>query len=115
MHTPGPCEWAPVWRLQASILEWTAFPFSRGSSQPRYQTQVSHMTGAFFTREGNGNQLQYSAGKIPWTEEPGRMQSWGCYESDTTEHLPEVGFGYVILFGWWDVGRGLTVPTCFPS
>ena len=28
--------------LQARILEWVAFPFSRGSSQPRDQTQVSH-------------------------------------------------------------------------
>ena len=27
------------------------------------------------------------AWKIPWTEEPGRQQSWGLYESDTTEHL----------------------------
>ena len=24
--------------LQARILDWVAFPFSRGSSQPRYQT-----------------------------------------------------------------------------
>ena len=28
--------------LQARILEWVAFPFSRGSSQPRDQTQVPH-------------------------------------------------------------------------
>ena len=27
--------------LQARILEWVAFPFSRGSSQPRDLTQVS--------------------------------------------------------------------------
>ena len=27
--------------LQARILEWVAFPFSKGSSQPRDQTQVS--------------------------------------------------------------------------
>ena len=26
--------------LQARILEWVAFPFSRGSSQPRNRTQV---------------------------------------------------------------------------
>ena len=25
--------------------------------------------------EGNGNPLQYLAWKIPWTEEPGRLQS----------------------------------------
>jgi len=35
--------------LQARILEWIAFPFSRGSSQPRDQTQVSRIAGGFFT------------------------------------------------------------------
>ena len=29
--------------LQARILEWVAIPFSRGSSQPRDQTEVSHI------------------------------------------------------------------------
>ena len=35
--------------LQARILEWVAFPFSRGASQPRDLTQVSHTVGKFFT------------------------------------------------------------------
>ena len=35
--------------LQARILEWVVFPFSRGSSQPRDQTQVSLIVGRFFT------------------------------------------------------------------
>ena len=35
--------------LQARILEWVAFPFSKGSSQPRDQTQVSCIAGRFFT------------------------------------------------------------------
>ena len=35
--------------LQARILEWVAFPFSRGSSQPRELIQVSHIAGGFFT------------------------------------------------------------------
>ena len=35
--------------LQARILEWIAFPFSRGSSQPRDWTQVSRIAGGFFT------------------------------------------------------------------
>ena len=35
--------------LQARILEWEAFPFSRGSSQPRAQTLVSCIAGGFFT------------------------------------------------------------------
>ena len=35
--------------LQVRILEWVAFPFSRGSSQPRDRTQVSHIAGGFVT------------------------------------------------------------------
>ena len=34
--------------LQARILEWVAFPFSGGYSQPRDQTQVSYIAGGFF-------------------------------------------------------------------
>ena len=36
--------------LQARILEGVAFPFSRGYSQPRDQTQVSRTEGGFSTR-----------------------------------------------------------------
>ena len=36
---------------------------------------------------GNGNILQYSSWKIPWTEESGRLQSWDLKESDKTEQL----------------------------
>ena len=35
--------------LQARTLEWAAFPFSWGSSQPRDWTQVSRIAGRFFT------------------------------------------------------------------
>ena len=46
--------------LQARILEWVAYPFSRGSSQLRDQTQVSHIAGKFFTswatREATGKE-----------------------------------------------------------
>ena len=50
--------WNSLDTLQARILEWRALPFSRGSSQSRDQTQVSHIAGGFFinwaTREPNG-------------------------------------------------------------
>ena len=36
--------------LQARVLEWVAMPFSRGSSQPKDRTQVSHIVGRFFTK-----------------------------------------------------------------
>ena len=35
--------------LQARILEWIAFPFCRGSSQPRDLTWVSHIVGKCFS------------------------------------------------------------------
>ena len=35
--------------IQARILKWVAFPPSRGSSQPRDWTQVSCISGRFFT------------------------------------------------------------------
>ena len=35
--------------LQARILEWVAFPFSKGSSKPSNQTGVSCIAGRFFT------------------------------------------------------------------
>ena len=35
---------------QDRILEWVAFPVSRGSSQPRDRTQVSGIAGGFFTK-----------------------------------------------------------------
>ena len=34
------------------ILEWVAYPFSRGSSWPRNQTRVSCIAGGFFTNWG---------------------------------------------------------------
>ena len=43
--------------LQARILEWVAMPFSRGSSQPRDLTQVSHIAGKFFTDCATGKDL----------------------------------------------------------
>ena len=40
-----------MWKgiIQQAILEWIAFPFSKGSSQPRDQTQASCIAGRFFT------------------------------------------------------------------
>ena len=35
---------APLWIVQARILEWVAMPSSKGSSQPRDQTQVSYIS-----------------------------------------------------------------------
>ena len=54
LTTWDPMDWSPQGSsvhgiLQARILEWVAIPFSKGSSQPRVWTQVSHIAGRFFT------------------------------------------------------------------
>ena len=69
--------------LQARILEWVAISFSRGSSQPRDQTQVSRTAGRFFTiwttREAHSwlrgqlkwvKQHQADKGKLFWSQRP---------------------------------------------
>ena len=48
--------------LQARIMEWVAFPFSRGSYQPRDRTQVSHIAGGFFTSWATREAQEYWSG-----------------------------------------------------
>ena len=54
--------------LQARILEWVAVPFSRGSSQPSYQTQVSGIVGRFFTVWATSEAflMGFPCGLPPW-------------------------------------------------
>ena len=50
--------------LQARILEWVAFPFSRGSSQPRDQTQVSHIAADSSPAEPPGKPKNTAMGSL---------------------------------------------------
>ena len=49
--------------LWARILEWVAFPFSRGSSQSRDWPQVSRIVGRFFTSWATREAQEYWSGK----------------------------------------------------
>ena len=81
------------------ILEWVAYPFFSGSSRPGIKLDLLHCRQILYQLsyegspqcrrlgfnswvgkipgEGNGRPLQYSPWRIPWTEEPGRLQSTG--------------------------------------
>ena len=100
--------------LQASILEGVDMPFSRGSSWPRYQTQVSRIAGRFFTvwarwcsseefacqlrrhwfnpgsgrssGVGNGNLLQYSC-----LENSMDRKVWWAIKMELREFLKALG------------------------
>ena len=56
-------QWSP------RILEWVAYPFSRGAFQHRYQTGVSCIAGRFFTRWAIGEAPDcciYKSQKAEW-------------------------------------------------
>ena len=64
---PTPCDpvdYTSHGILQARILEWVAFPFTRGSSQPRGRTQVSRIAGGFFTRRATGEAQSNGNGSL---------------------------------------------------
>ena len=48
--------------LQARILEWVAFPISKGSSQLKDRTQVSCIVGEFFTSWATREAQEYWSG-----------------------------------------------------
>ena len=50
--------------LQARTLEWVAFPFSKGSSQPRDQTQVPHIAGRVLPAEPQGKSKNTAVGSL---------------------------------------------------
>ena len=50
--------------LQARILEWVAFPFSRGPSQPRGWTQVSALQADFLPAEPQGKPKNTGVGSL---------------------------------------------------
>ena len=50
--------------LQVRIQEWVALPFSRGSSQPRDQTQVPCIAGGFLPTEPQGKPKNIGVGSL---------------------------------------------------
>ena len=48
--------------IQARILGWVSVPFSRGCSQLRDLTQVSHIAGVFFTSWATREAQEYCSG-----------------------------------------------------
>ena len=75
--------------LQARILGWVAFPFPRGSSQPRDWTQVSCIAGGFFTISATRKawfDSWYNAG------DPGLIPGLGS--------SPGEGIGYPLQYSW---------------
>ena len=71
--------------LQARVLEWVAIPFSRGSSQPRDQTQVSRIVGGLFF-------FFLSFFFTNWATKEAHMQSTSCEMPGWMTHKLESRF-----------------------
>ena len=96
--------------LQARILEWVAFPFSRGSSQPRDWTQVSCIAGGFFyqlSHKGSPRMLEWVAYPFSSRSSQPRNQPGvsciadGFFTNWTTREAPQnVYFHYIHVILW---------------
>ena len=67
--------------LQARILEWVVFPFSRSSSQCRDRTQVSHIADGFFTSWATGKPKNTGVGTLSllqWISQPRNWTGVSC-------------------------------------
>ena len=62
--------------LQSRILEWVAFPFSRGSSQTRNRTQVSCIAGGFFTSWATREAQEYWMVAYPFSSGSSQPRNW---------------------------------------
>ena len=60
----NPMDYTVYGIIQAGVLEWVASPFSRGSSQPWDQTQVSRIAGGFFTSWAM--EVNETNSRLPW-------------------------------------------------
>ena len=103
--------------LQARILEWVAFPFSRGSFQPRDQTQVFHIAGGFFTSWATREAQEYWSGQpLPSPADlpdPGIELGSPALQADSLPAEPQgkpkrTGVGSLSLLQWISLTQELS-------
>ena len=88
--------------LQARILEWVAVLFSKGSSQPRDQTQISHMAGRFFTSSPTRETLY-----VP-------IFTQSDQETCLSFHWPDKRIGINVTF-YYQIGLNEPTPVLLPG
>ena len=76
--------------LHARILEWVAVPFSKGSSQPRDRTQVSHVAVDSLPAEPPGKSKNTGVGSLSLLQWifPNQELNWGLLHCRWTDSLP---------------------------
>ena len=96
--------------LQARTQEWVAFPFFRGSSQPRNRTLVSHIAGRFFTAEPPGKPKNTRVGSLSLFQQIFPTQKstqgllhcrWILYQ--LSYHQILLKFGFLYPLDYWKI------------
>ena len=98
--------------LQARILEWVAFLFFSGYSQPKYRTQVSHIAGRFFFTSWATREAQARAVMLPnypfvlpqaslptWPTQPSTLTPLGGLQGSSLKHTSSLSYRWA-----WDIG-----------
>ena len=99
---PDPMDYTVHGILQARILEWAAFPFSRVSSQPKDQTQVSHCRWILYQLSHKGSPiLEWVA--YPFFRGSSQPSNWtgvSCITGGFFTNWPirEVPFRWICIF-----------------
>ena len=93
--------------LQARILEWVAIPFSKVTSWPRDQTQVSGITGRFFTVWATREQKHHFTDRSPSSQSYGFSSSHVQWVSWT---IKKAECWRIDAFKLWCYRRLLRVP-----
>ena len=86
--------------LQARILGWITMPSSRGSSWPRYWTQVSCIAGRFFTAEPPGKPWNTSV----WYPKDVNIHLSKLHSICRTQRInPNINYGFwaIIMCLYW--------------
>ena len=89
--------------LQARILKWDAIPFSSGSSQLRDWTQVSRISGRFFTTWATREALQFSS-----------VQSLSCVRLFATPWITACQV-FLSITNSWSSLKLLSIESVMPS
>ena len=97
------------------ILEWVAYPFSRGSSQPRNRTGVSFIAGRFFTNwtiinKGVKNSLNHKWNRLDCSDRDGKGQKKNAVSLSCSSCTPGEKAFFFLFFGMKESNKD--IPDC---
>ena len=90
----------PLWILARTAQPlWASLGAQRAKNLPAMQeTWVQSLGGEESLESGVATHSKILVWRIPWAEEPGRLQLMGCKELDSTEQLTHTQSSTLVKF-----------------